>query len=240
MTDREQGNDETLPGESIADVFPHDDITARFVVAMSIARNDIELALRDGIRAAERDAPDFTYRVRLGTSHLVEGLDSLNAYSKDSHAVRSLMAGVLAVGQNNLKIARGTLQKVGSKVLQHVRDNTFHVPSPQTRYDPTSDDQLRDVLAGMSDRRATVHLDGGPPQVVTLTFARDVALALALAKHSANDDDARRQFAITSEGAVAFAKWVDALLVAFFKSRGTTFGRPELLGPSMPEADGPP
>ena len=65
MTDREQGNDETLPGESIADVFPHDDITARFVVAMSIARNDIELALRDGIRAAERDAPDFTYRVRV-------------------------------------------------------------------------------------------------------------------------------------------------------------------------------
>ncbi len=235
MRDREHGNGGTSPGDSIADVFPHDDIRARFVIAMSIARNDIELALRDGIRAAQRDAPDFTYRVRLATSHLVEGLDSLNAYSKDSRAVRSLMTRVPADGQKNLKIARGILQKVGSKVLQHVRDNTFHVPSPRTNYDPTSDMQLQEVLAGMSDRPATVHLDGGPPQVVTLTFAGDAALALALAKHSANEDDARRQFAITSEGAVAFAKWVDAVLVAFFELKGTTFGTPELLGASTPE-----
>lgn len=235
MPGSQEANSDALPGDSIAEVFPPDDITARFVVAMSMVRNDIELALRDGIRAAERDAPDFTYRVRLATSHLVEGLDSLNAYSKDSDRVRTLMSRVPANRQNHLRVARGTLQKVGSKVLQHVRDNTFHVPSPKTNYTPTSDEHLRDVLASMGGRRASVHLDGGPPPVVTLTFAGDVALALALAKHSANEGDARKQFEITSEAAVAFAKWVDALLVAFFDSRGTTVGKPELLGPSTPD-----
>jgi hypothetical protein len=50
VPDGEQLSDGTLPGDSIPDVFPPDDVTARFVVAMSIARNDIELALRDGIR----------------------------------------------------------------------------------------------------------------------------------------------------------------------------------------------
>ncbi len=225
---------DTLPGDSIAEVFPPDDIMARFVVAMSIARNDIELALRDGIRAAKGDAPDFTYRVRLATSHLVEGLDSLNSYSQASPAVRNLMARVPADGRNNLKMARGTLQKVGSEALQHVRHNTFHYPSPNTNYDPTSDKQLQDVLAAMSDRRATVHFSGGPPEVVTLEFATQVALALALAKHSPDEKDALRQFNVTSEGAVAFAKWVDALLVAFFGLTGTTFGKPERLGPSTP------
>jgi hypothetical protein len=31
---------------------------------MSMARNDIEVALRDGIAAAADDRPDFAYRVR--------------------------------------------------------------------------------------------------------------------------------------------------------------------------------
>lgn len=48
-------------GHPIADLFPADKIEARFVVAMSMARNDLELALRDGIRGAQDDAQDFTY-----------------------------------------------------------------------------------------------------------------------------------------------------------------------------------
>jgi hypothetical protein len=57
-------------GDPIPEVFDLDRTDARFVVAMSMARNDIEVALRDGIAAAHDDRPDFAYRVRLVTSHL--------------------------------------------------------------------------------------------------------------------------------------------------------------------------
>jgi hypothetical protein len=87
--------------------------------------------------------------------------------------------------QKQLGKARRVLQKVGSKVLDQVRHYTFYFPSPKTSYRPSSDEQLRDVLAGMSDRPCEMHLDHrGEHPVITLTFAGDVALALALAKHS--------------------------------------------------------
>jgi hypothetical protein len=213
-------------GDPIPDVFDPDRIDARFVVAVSMARNDIEVALRDGIAAAQDDRPDFAYRVRLVTSHLVEALDSLNAYSQEDD-VKKLMARVPTDAQKQLSKARSVLQKVGSKVLEQVRHNTFHYPSPKTNYGPTSDEQLRDVLAGMSDRPCEMHVDHrGEHPVITLTFARDVALAMALAKHSADGNVARQQFEITSDGAVAFKHWADALVVTYLDATGGHFGTP--------------
>ena len=66
-------------GDPIPDVFQPTSVQARFVVAMAIAKNDIERALRDILRAGENDDPDFTYRIRLATGHLVEALDALTA-----------------------------------------------------------------------------------------------------------------------------------------------------------------
>lgn len=216
-------------GDPISEVFDPDRIDARFVVAMSMARNDVEIALRDGIAAARDDGPDFAYRVRLATSHLVEALDSLNAYSQDDE-VRKLMARVPADARKQLSQARSVLQRVGSKVLDQVRNNTFHVPSPKTNYIPSSDEQLRDALAAMSNRPCEVHLDHrGEHPVVTLSFAGDVALALALANHSADESLAREQFEITSDGAVAFKDWVDALAITYLDLTGGRFGTPRLI-----------
>ena len=88
-------SDDPSTGDPIPDVFDPDRIDARFVVAMSMARNDIEISLRDGIAAGHDDRPDFAYRVRLVTSHLVEALDSLNAYSQEED-VKKLLVGVPA------------------------------------------------------------------------------------------------------------------------------------------------
>jgi hypothetical protein len=64
-----------------------------------------------------------------------------------------------------------------------------------------------------------------------------VALALAVAKHSADEQLAREQFEITSEGAVAFKHWVDALAVTYLDATGGRFGTPRLIEkPSAPRA----
>jgi hypothetical protein len=217
------------PDASIADLFPADDVRARLVVSMSMARNDLDATLRDGIRAAGDDAQDFTYRVRLATSHLVEAIDSLNAYAVDP-AVKKLMERVPKDERKQLTKARSVVQKVGAKALDTVRNNTFYYPSPKTNYDPTSDQQLRDLLGGMSDGRALMHLDHrGEHPIITLSFANEVALALAIAQHSADEATARRQYETTTEGAVAFTKWAEALLIAYFEVTGATIGRPEII-----------
>jgi hypothetical protein len=222
--------DDQSTADPIADVFPADRIEARFVVAMAMARNDIELALRDGISAAQGNRQDFMYRVRLATAHLIEALDSLVAYTQESTDISKLMRRVAPAQQKELRKARGVVQKIGNTALGQIRNNTFHFPSPRTNYSPSSDDQLRDVLASMSDRACTLHLDHrGEDPVITLTFAGDVALALALAKHSADEETARQQFELTSAGAVSFTKWVDGLLFAYLQATGGYFGKPELI-----------
>lgn len=194
-----------------------------------MARNDLHVALRDGIRAAEDDAQDFTYRVRLVTSHLVEAVDSLNAYAVDP-AVKKLMQRVPKDHRKQLTRARNVVQKVGANALNTVRNNTFHYPSPKANYAPTSDQQLRDVLGGMSKGRALMHLDRrGEHPVITLSFANEVALAVAIAQHSADEATARRQYVTTSLGAVAFGQWAEALLRAYFEVTGATIGHPEII-----------
>jgi hypothetical protein len=82
----------------------------------------------------------------------------------------------------------------------------------------------------MSDGRALMHLDHRSEHpAITLSFANEVALALAIARHSADDAMALRQYETTSEGAVAFAQWAEALLVAYFEVTGATIGQPEII-----------
>lgn len=219
--------DHQLPGDSIAEVFPSDDPTARFVVAMGMATNDIERALRDVLEAREKERPDFSYRVRLAAGHLVEGLDSLKAYSQQFEEVRKLTKRVSPEGQKRLATARGTLQQVRADALKHVRANTFHYPSPKTNYEPTSDEQLRDTLAAMSQRRADVHVDYDTKHV-TLTFSDEVALALSMGKHAPEQEDYARQFERTRDGTLAFVAWAKRLLTTYFEATGAEFGEPEI------------
>ena len=220
--------DERPTGDSIADVFPPDDPAARFVVAMGMAKNDIERALRDVLAAVKGDAPDFSYRVRLATGYLVEALDSLNAYSQEFEEVRALTQRVPADGRDKLATVRGTLQQVGADALKHARDNTFHYPSPRTSYAPTSDERLRDTLAGMGQRRAEFHVDYDTKHV-TLTFADETALALSMGKHAPEPADFERQFERTRDGALAFIKWAEHLLLVYFEARGDELGPPEFI-----------
>lgn len=212
-------------GDPIPDVFPPDDPDARFVVSMSMANNDIDRALADLLLSADEDRPDFTYRVRLVTGHLVEAIDALNAYSQQFEEVRKLLARVPVDTQRDLSAIRGTIQKSGPKALDTIRDNTFHYPSPRTNYSPTSDELLRDTLAGMSDRGTELHLDGDTNEI-TLTFADDAALGLAMGGPTVTNEEAMRIAEIARDGALAFHRWAKALVATYVDTKGHDFGEP--------------
>lgn len=224
MTDSLSSDEpQAIEGDPIPSIFPPDDPMARFVVSMSMAKNDIERAFLDMLRSHDEDGQDFTYRVRVSIGHLVEAIDALNAYSQKFPEVRALMARVPAEAQKDLRIVRGTLQRAGAEVLQCVRDNSFHYPSPDPNYSPTSDEQLEGALAGMGNRSAEFHVDGDTREV-RLTFADDAAIGLAMG--AATDEEVRQRMEIARDGALAFRRWADALLATYLEVSGHTLGEP--------------
>jgi len=82
---------EEMIGDPIPSVFPPDRSDARFVVAMAMARNDIDRALRDLIDSGAVAGQDFSYRLRLVTGHLVEAIDALGSYRQNFPEVRALL-----------------------------------------------------------------------------------------------------------------------------------------------------
>jgi hypothetical protein len=212
-------------GDPLPDVFPPDDPMARFVVSMAMASNDIERALRDVQRAGENDDPDFTYRIRLSVGHLVEALDALSSYSQEFGEIRRLINRIPPAGQKHLSEARGTVQRAGSRVLKNVRDNTFHYPSPERRYSPTSDAQLRDAILAMADRGAELLLDE-QTGAITYTFADDIALAMTVGKNATTSEDVVRQAEIARDGALSFVLWARALVATYRDTSGHWFGDP--------------
>ena len=209
-------------GDPIPSVFPPQDPTARFVVSMAMAKNDIERALRDVQDAIENDRPDFYYRARLSMGHLVEALAALNSYSQDYAEVRALINRMPAAAKKHLKVARGSLQKAGQDVLRRARDNTFHYPSARSNYSPTSDAQLGQALADLAGRGVEMHLDGDTQQV-TFTFADDIALALAMGSVKPTELESRAGPPLPG---ASFVVWVSALVATYQDENDITLGQP--------------
>src|SRR3954453_14002388 len=72
---------------TVPDVFPPDDPVAQFCVAMAMAANDVEQAIREAIGANPDGATDedrerlrFSHKVRLTYGFLFEGIDALKGW----------------------------------------------------------------------------------------------------------------------------------------------------------------
>ena len=219
-------------GDPIPSVFPPENPTARFVVSMAMAKNDIERALRDVQDAIENDRPDFSYRARLSIGHLVEALAALNAYSQKFAEVRALINRMPVAAKSHLSVARSSLQSAGDDLLRRARDNTFHYPSPRSNYSPTSDAQLAQALADLTERGVEIHLDGDTQQV-TFTFADDIALALAMGSVKPSELESRAL--PVAAGAASFVVWVSALVAMYQDVNDIHLGQPLMRPKPAPE-----
>jgi hypothetical protein len=207
---------------TIADVFPHDDAEARFVVAMSMARNDLRHAMQQAGEANTADAPEFYYWVRLAMGHLFEGIDALNRWRQHTPEVRAFLKRLPAAARRDLAAASGTLQTVGGGAVEQTRHRTFHYPRPNPKYDPDSDTELFEVLKSLGGEPATVAARAGDPRDLRLSFADLAALMLAMSRHAGDEDqpELRRQVKATLDGAGAFVRFAEAALGLFLDQRG--------------------
>jgi hypothetical protein len=165
---------------SIAEAFPPDDPVARFVIAMAMAANDIEDALRAAGAANEASEPEFGYWVRLSIGHLFEAQLALNHW-RSYDEVKKLLHKLPESAKANLKRVAGLAQKVGSDLLEHNRHLTFHYPYPDRGKEPDYDQQLTEVMRELGDQDVDLFVryekDGAN---IRWRFADKVALHLAM------------------------------------------------------------
>jgi hypothetical protein len=209
---------------SFAEVFPHDDPVARFIVAISMARNDVRHALTQALRAGDRDSPEFTYWIRLAMAHFFEADLALREWRKIPE-VQRFIAKLPEDAQEALRKASSAIQRMGPGILEHSRHRTFHYPYPTSRY--PSDEELTTALRALGGDEPRV-AKSEDESFLRLHFADDVALALAVAKY--DRASLRTQSEITRDGAVGFVNFALRAWEAYCDTRGLEIGMPASSG----------
>jgi len=178
----------------IKDVFPQDDPAARFVLSMWAVRNDLEYLLGLVGRANEGDAPEFNYLVRLSMAHLFEGAAAIRFYRDTYLEVEALLRKLPKDGQLALRKAQNAPSQIGGKALVQARIHTFHYPSPDPTYTPSSDAQLQEVLQEDAENEfEPPRKNLSPFNRAFLPTADMLMLRLAMAKHETADQKKLRQ-----------------------------------------------
>lgn len=198
------------------DAFPADGPLSRFLVSMAMARNDIEHAMWKAAEANKAGRPEFDYWVRLAMGHFLEAADALEQWRSCSTEVREFLKTLPPEGATALKEVGRTLAKVGKKAVSHARNHTFHYPTPSAKYE--SDAELIRVLNAMGDEPVLLGEVEGRPGRVRYVFADQVALMVAMGKHSTEDRDAYHAQVVDLQAGAA--QFVNFALVAIGKHLG--------------------
>jgi hypothetical protein len=190
-----------------ADTFPATEPVSRFLVSMAMARNDIEHAMWKAADANEHDRAEFAYWVRLVTGHFVEAVDSLQRWRNHSPDVREFLRRMPPKGRSALDEVSKTLANVGERAVAHARNHTFHYPSPSGQYE--SDADLQRILESIEDDRVRLAEIADKPGRLRYVFADEIALMMAMDRHSIEDEAAyRAQVQYLEEGAAHFVNFV--------------------------------
>ena len=212
---------------SIPEAFDPADPVKRFVLSISMARNDIERCMHDLLAIAdadETDGPDFAYRIRLLTAHFYEAALALKQYRQHEQAVADFLGRLPQEAQADLTAVMGAAQRIGPAAFERVRMATFHYPHPDPKREPDSDAQLAETMRALKGEPANVYVDFDSRRV-HLAYADRVALALALGGHSEQKGRLEAQLALARDGAFAFRRLTDHIL----EGAGVELGKPRFL-----------
>jgi hypothetical protein len=155
----------------------------------------------------------FTFKIRVANGFLFEAIDALRAWQQEPE-IADLLRRLPAAGQEQLRKVRGLEQQIGSKTLEHIRQNTFHFQHPDPGKTPDSAAELAEVSGEMTDVVAAV--DHSPEAQHTFRFGDEIALAMAIRRH----EDFEAETAKIVAGGVAFVQLSRHVWIAYCKHRG--------------------
>jgi len=118
-----------------------------------------------------------------------------------------------------MRKAANVAGQVGGKALSHSRDRTFHYPSPDPGYSPTTDEELADELRLLEDEDAALVGGDGPWRLPRLQTADTAMLSIAMRKHQTDPDKLKRQVVKTRDAAGAFNQFARAAWEQYCEGR---------------------
>jgi hypothetical protein len=208
--------------------FKPGDRVGLFVASMCMAANDIQNALELSVEANPPDHPDpdighrrrFGYWVRLTQGHLFEAIDALTSWREAEGKVRALIATLPAEAKADLAMICGLEQRLGPRVIEVVRQSTFHYPHPDRRRNPDSTEALTQAIEREREAEAGIEVDEDRNRV-HFRFADQLALSMAISGH--DDERLDEQVTLVRDGAIALVRSVHAIYAKFCEERGIGF-----------------
>jgi hypothetical protein len=215
--------------DRLIEAFPADDREALFMVAMCMASNDVEAALREvgEIRDGMEEDPTLDerrrwgYRIRMLNGHLWEAIVALKAWRQSEPQIATLLRGLGAEPQRSLKLVMGLADEIGTDALRGMRNHSFHYPHPGTDWSPDPVDDLAACIRAEADRG--IEIDGSDDGLATFLFADEVAFRLALSGHDPGLDLSVAQGRAIRDAAEAFVEVIGAAFSRYCRRRGVEF-----------------
>jgi hypothetical protein len=220
---------------SIAEVFPHDDPVARFVVAMGIAANDVDRVVKSAHVAAKNDEPWFIGLVRLATGHTFEAMVALRRWREHSPEVADFLQQLPGGVRAHLKTATGMEQRVGGGAIEHLRHRTFHYPHPGPDARGTDDELAAFLRSETAQRNEATFMIDAETAISHFGFADVAAATLAFGAH--DQERFREQVRLALSGAVAFVRFFRGLMDAYAQRTDSTWGPTGRLAGRQPDTD---
>ena len=101
--------------------FSRTDPVARFVLSVSMARNDIEHCARSAVEANEADRPEFGWWVRVANGFTFEAITAVRAWREESEEVRKYIDALPRYARRQLAKAVSVEQDIGGRAFEHIR-----------------------------------------------------------------------------------------------------------------------
>lgn len=216
-------------GSRIGDLFPADDLLARWVLVLCLARNDVVATMKQIVRANEDDDGTNLHWARVTAGHLYE----IATFLRQSSSLDEVKDFAKRLPPKADADRRALLDATFLKrALVTDRSLTFHYPSVDADDPPHGGAQLKSALEAAENQPAEllVELNGGKPTGYRYRFADVVAAEFATASFGETEDDRRAGVERARDLALAYARFADAAFYLWGKDAGVDLGEYEPYG----------
>jgi hypothetical protein len=137
--------------------------------------------------------------------------------------VQKLLKGLSREGQDALALVCGLEQRLGPKVLEQVRQNSFHYPYPNPGKKPDSVPELADAIRMNANEPGGIDTEEGRPWL-NCRFADQLALSIAFGGYDPEVEKAKKQLRMVRQASKAFVLLVEEIYGLYCEQRKFGFG----------------
>lgn len=214
-------NKEHMTTFRFEDVFKKGDVLSHWVLMLSAARTDLNVAFGPFIQAlgddGKRSEVDRAYFLRLCASHFREAVKLLD-WGEKQPEIEKFISELSKPVRDKFEKLRALYTPFPESFVRNsilpIRDNFFHYCMDRGKLKQTEIDAVLDELDG---KEAAIYFGSGMKGEMRMRYASDVLLNISFKERST--DDLKKIIEKISDGIFGLTAFVDAVAIKFFEER---------------------